>query len=54
MRVSVPTADAREAAQTVRRVHFSPATVPLGTQTQEEEEEEEEDIASAAHLPQTF
>ena len=54
IRVSVPTAVAREATPTVRRVRFSPAAVPSGTPPQGEEEEEEDEIAEAAHLPQTF
>ena len=53
IRVPIPTAAAKEATPTVRRVRFSPAAVPSGT-PQEEEEEEEDDIAGAAHLPQTF
>ena len=51
--VSIPTTVAKEATPTVRRVRFSPATVPSNTQ-QEEEEEEGDDIAEIAHLPQTF
>ena len=51
--VPVPTAVVREATQTVRRVRFSPASVPSRTPPQEEEKEEEDDIAGAAHLPQT-
>ena len=54
IRVSIPTAAAREATQTIRRVRFSPAVVPSGTPRQEEEEEEEDDIAGAPHLPHTF
>ena len=52
--VSVPTAIAREATPTVRRVRFSPAAALSGTPPREEEEEEEDEIAGAAHLPQTF
>ena len=52
--MSIPTAAAREATQSVRRVRFSPVAVPLGTPQQEEEEDEEDDIVGAAHLPHTF
>ena len=53
-RVLVPTAVAREATQTVRRVRFNLAIVSSGTPPQEEEAEEEDDIARVAHLPKTF
>ena len=52
-RVFVPTAVAREATPTVRRVRFSPAAAPSSTPPQEREEEKDE-IARAAHLPQFF